>query len=123
MSNPNINFRLPPYQIARGLWIIRKLEPTYKPSSISQIVKLLYLDYLAKMSINRSDVIPINLLEEVKILASRTKKKELQLGDLIKQKIDSSEPATNTSEKESSLINTPTDLKPLAEWLNNLEEE
>lgn len=49
MPNPTISFRLNKYQIARGLDIIRQHVSNYEPSSISQIVKLCYLDYLAKM--------------------------------------------------------------------------
>ena len=50
MPNPTISFRLNKYQLARGIDIILRSIPDYKPSSISNIVKICYLDYLAKMS-------------------------------------------------------------------------
>ena len=70
-KNPTITFRLTPYQIARGLQIIRQFEPNYVPSTPNKIVKLLYLDYLAKMNINRSDDVPLNILNEVNLMLNK----------------------------------------------------
>ena len=75
-KNPTITFRLTPYQIARGLQIIRQFEPNYVPSTPNKIVKLLYLDYLAKMNINRSDDVPLNILNEVNLMLNQNKKSE-----------------------------------------------
>ena len=75
-KNPTITFRLTPYQIARGLQIIRQFEPNYVPSTPNKIVKLLYLDYLAKMNINRSDDISLNILNEVNLMLNQNKKSE-----------------------------------------------
>ena len=75
-KNPTITFRLTPYQIARGLQIIRQFEPNYVPSTPNKIVKLLYLDYLAKMNINRSDDVPLNILNEVNLMLNKNKKSE-----------------------------------------------
>ena len=75
-KNPTVTFRLTPYQIARGLQIIRQFEPNYVPSTPNKIVKLLYLDYLAKMNINRSDDVPLNILNEVNLMLNRNKKSE-----------------------------------------------
>lgn len=75
-KNPTITFRLTPYQIARGLQIIRQFEPNYVPSTPNKIVKMLYLDYLAKMNINRSDDVPLNLLNEVNLMLNQNKKSE-----------------------------------------------
>ena len=75
-KNPTITFRLTSYQIARGLQIIRQFEPNYVPSTPNKIVKLLYLDYLAKMNINRSDDVPLNILNEVNLMLNKNKKSE-----------------------------------------------
>ena len=75
-KNPTITFRLTPYQIARGLQIIRQFEPNYVPSTPNKIVKMLYLDYLAKMNINRSDDVPLNILNEVNLMLNQNKKLE-----------------------------------------------
>jgi hypothetical protein len=127
MPNPIINFRLSPYQIARGLWIVRKLEPEYKPVSASQMIKMLYLDYLAKMSIGRSDVLPIELLEEVKTLVSSPKaEKALQLDDIISRQKPTifDFPTQETSPKEDeSIISTVTDFSLPTEWMDDLKEE
>lgn len=48
-KNIQISFRLSPYQLAHGLEILRALEPTYKPSSLTSMVKIIYQDWIAKM--------------------------------------------------------------------------
>jgi hypothetical protein len=58
MKSPTVKFQLKPYQLARGLASIRRLDPTYQPSSIHQLVKLIYFDYCAKTSIGHTDAIP-----------------------------------------------------------------
>lgn len=85
MSNPTINFRLSPYQLARGLQIIRQLEPDYKITSLSQIVKVIYYDYLAKMSLNLTDEVPEELLIEINLFIAGKSNKSLTLGELILQ--------------------------------------
>lgn len=84
MANPQVNFRLSPYQIARGLRILRRLEPTYQSTSIHQIVKDCFLDYIAKMSIGTDDQILFQDMEEIKskILS---KVKPLTINDLSQQ--------------------------------------
>ncbi len=81
-KNPTITFRLTSYQIARGLQIIRQFEPNYVPSTTNKIVKLLYLDYLAKMNINRSDDVPLNILNEVNLMLNQNKKSESNQFDI-----------------------------------------
>ena len=84
MANPQVNFRLSPYQIARGLRILRRLEPTYQFTSIHQIIKDCFLDYIAKMSIGTDDKIYFQDVEEIesKILS---KVKPLTMNDLSQQ--------------------------------------
>ena len=49
-KNIQISFRLTKYQLAHGLEILRGLEPSYQPSSITAMVKLIVEDWIAKMS-------------------------------------------------------------------------
>lgn len=84
MANPQVNFRLSPYQIARGLRILRRLEPTYQFTSIHQIIKDCYIDYIAKMSIGKDDQILLQDVEEIK-LKIISKVKPLTMDDLSQQ--------------------------------------
>ncbi len=122
MSNPNINFRLSPYQLARGLWLIRKLEPSYHPSSLSKMVKLIYSDYIAKMNYSRSNIVPQEIIEEVESLCFTKGIPATSFNTFIKAQ-ESSSPFTNTSsptkEKTESVITTVTDFSPPLEWSNN----
>ena len=130
MSNPSISFRLSPYQIARGLWIVRKLEPDYKPASASKLVKLLYLDYLAKMSVGRSDIIPPELMNEIKELTAhqsgKTTKKQFELDDIIARQDefpleDLSKP--KQAKEEESVISTVKNFRPPTDWIKDLNKE
>ena len=128
MSNPTIAFRLSPYQIARGLWIVRKLEPDYQPASASKLVKLLYLDYLAKMSIGRSDIIPPELINEVKELINLPDKpkKKFELDDIIARQDEfplEDISKTKQSKEEESIINTVTNFRPPTDWMNDIKKE
>lgn len=121
MPNPIISFRLNPYQIARGLWIIRKLEPNYRLTSPAQIVKLLYIDYLAKMSYGRSDIVPPELVQEIKDLTKPGRKPEINFEDFIQQQ-EQKEPVISAIHGEQSVIKTVTDFSPPTDWLNEEEE-
>jgi len=125
MPNPTVNFRLSPYQIARGLWIIRKLEPNYQPTSISKIVKVLYLDYLAKMSYGRTDIVPAELVSEVKnMINCPGTKKEITLDTLIQAETNQEFiPQVERPKEDGSIINTVTDLRPSADWMDDLNND
>lgn len=84
MANPQINFRLSPYQIARGLRVLRRLEPTYQFTSIHQIIKDCFLDYIAKMSIGTDDQILFQDIEEIEAKIS-SKVKPLTINELSQQ--------------------------------------
>ena len=84
MANPQVNFRLSPYQIARGLRILRRLEPTYQFTSIHQIIKDCYLDYIAKMAIGTDDQILFQDMEEIES-KKLSKVKPLTINDLSQQ--------------------------------------
>ena len=46
-----VSFRLTPWQLAHGLEIIQNLEPSYQPASLSAMAKIIYQDWLSKLSI------------------------------------------------------------------------
>lgn len=84
MKSIRIAFRLQPYQLARGLQIIRQLEPSYKLISINDIVKTIYHDYLAKMSINKADDVPPELIDEILNFTNKSAQTQLTISDIMK---------------------------------------
>ncbi len=140
MANPQVNFRLSPYQIARGLRILRRLEPTYKFTSIHQIIKDCYLDYIAKMSIGTDDQILFQDMEEIEAKIS-SKSKPLTINDLSQQlspanfpslpkqsealeklvssiKDESCKEGESRKDDTSSEISTVSDFSPPPSWLD-----
>ena len=107
MSNPTISFRLSTYQIARGLQIIRNLEPNYHATSISNIIKVLYLDYLAKMSINKQDTVPQHLIDEVESIIYQSRTANCSINSLSKLI------------NEVSIKSSVEDFSPPKDWENN----
>ena len=138
-KNPTVTFRLTPYQIARGLQIIRQFEPNYVSSTPNKIVKLLYLDYLAKMNINRSDDVPLNILNEVNLMLNQNKKpapNQFDIASLPQPKRfsppqylvptnDLELPLLRNPEFDSiqinteSIISTVTDVSPPSDWMDD----
>jgi hypothetical protein len=110
MSNPTISFRISTYQLARGLQIIHRLEPNYQLTSISQIVRTIYLDYLAKMSLNKSDTVLQQYLEDINNLLAQKKHNNPTIRDIYQITNDN-------NEQEESIINSVTDFSPPADWL------
>ena len=106
MSNPTISFRLSTYQIARGLQIIRNLEPNYHATSISNIIKSIYIDYLAKMSINKQDTVPQYLIDEVESIIYQPRTGNYSNNSLSKL-------------IETSIKNSVEDFSPPKDWEDN----
>ena len=86
MKSIRITFRLKPYQLARGLQTIRQLEPSYKLLSLNDIVKVIYHDYLAKMSLNRLDAVPNDILTEIMSFIDKPAREQMTLKELIEIK-------------------------------------
>jgi len=112
--NPTINFRLSPQQLARGLQIIRNLEPTYKLISPSKIVKTIYFDYLAKMTLNKSNSVPQKYLEEINLLLENKNKKNIKDFNSLKTFIQTNNQDENNDEK--SVISSVEDFSPPEDW-------
>jgi len=75
MKSQPVKFYLSTYHLARGLTAVRQFDPTYQPSSIHQLVKLIFFDYCAKTSIARSEDIPHNNWQDILALLPGTKGK------------------------------------------------
>jgi hypothetical protein len=65
MRNIKITFRLTPYQLARGLQVMKQLDPNYELISLASMVKTIYHDYLAKMTLNKASAIDQTLVAEI----------------------------------------------------------
>ena len=134
MKSIRITFRLKPYQLARGLQTIRQLEPNYKLISLNDIVKVIYHDYLAKMTLNKLDAIPDNIIAEIMQIISKPARAQMTLEELIAIKKPDPEllseinKLTNKSTKKSkassfddpnktdSDISALTDFSPPKDW-------
>jgi hypothetical protein len=68
-----ISFLISVNELAHGLEIIQALEPSYYPVSMNQMVRLVYRDYLAKMSIVSSPVPTERAAEIVKRVLGQAK--------------------------------------------------
>ena len=113
MANPHISFRLSKYQIARGLKIIRLIEPDHSPVSVSQLVKTIYIDYLAKTSLQSVGDVNDDDIAEVESLLSQPSKK--LTFDTFKQSLQQAEVIKNEPETNSE-ISTVSDFAPPEEW-------
>ena len=71
-KNIQISFRLTPHQLAHGLEILKGLESTYKPSSLTVMVKEIYLDWIAKMSIATKPWPSYESLQAIKQIMAQT---------------------------------------------------
>ena len=127
MSSPQISFRLSAYQLARGLKIIRAIEPEHIPTSLSQLVKTIYLDYLAKTSLNKDDVVSeANIAEIYNLINSRSA--TMSLADFQQATNDASTDEVIASymsisresvekEKTESKVTSVSDFSPPSDWL------
>jgi hypothetical protein len=113
MSNPNINFRVSKFQLARALHIIKQLEPSYKITSASNIVKTCFFDYLAKMNLSRDPNVPPDIIIELENFLDDTKPSAISLDDFIDQQT-TEQPIANHSEK--STITSVSDFSPPDDW-------
>ena len=87
MSSPIITFRLTPNQLARGLQIVRSLEPNFQLTSLSQLVKIIYTDYLAKMTLGQTDEVDQDIMQEIQVFILNPRKKEINLAFLADQEV------------------------------------
>lgn len=123
MSSPIITFRLTTYQLARGLQIVRSLEPNFQLTSLSQLVKIIYTDYLAKMSLGHTDLVEPEIMQEIMSFIITPKKREYNLATLadeenFKPSVKSHLAMPLPSEQTDAEISTVTDFSPPDEWID-----
>ena len=75
MSNPTVSFRISDYHLARGLRAIRHLEPAWKLTTTSNLIRTIFNDYIAKSEFNNNDPLNVTpeLLQEIIIARTMTK--------------------------------------------------
>lgn len=121
MPNPTIHFRLSPYQLARGLQIVRQLEPNYQLVSISKLVKAIYLDYLAKMSYTKTDSVPQHYVDEIEALLYKPMERKITFQDIAKMKHNTKTETSNKADEpnEESIKSSVTDFSLPPEMLED----
>ncbi len=75
MKSIRLTFRLSPYQLARGLQTMKQLDPTYQLLSLNDMVKTIYHDYLAKMTMNKTSAVPSYFLTEISSIINTSNQK------------------------------------------------
>lgn len=70
MSSPHISFRLNHYQLARALRILVTLEPNQPIQSLSQMAKLIIIDWISKHSINTDLNVAAADIEAIKLIST-----------------------------------------------------
>lgn len=83
MPSPVITFRLTPHQLAWGLQIVRSLDPNFQLLSLNQLVKIIYTDYLVKMTLGQSNQIDPKIMDEIQNLILKPQKKTISLSSLV----------------------------------------
>ena len=125
MSSPIITFRLSTYQLARGLQIVRSLEPTFQLTSLNQLVKICYSDYLAKMTLGQTDEVSPEIMTELKEFILNPSKKTISLASLTDDETANLNPSNLTmplpSKEDQSVISTVTDFSPPKDWIDSEE--
>lgn len=107
MKSIRLTFRLNQYQLARGLQTMRQLDPTYQLTSLNEMVKTIYHDYLAKMTIGKTLIVPQELIHEINAhLTTSTEK--LTLENLFaKSKSKESSESSNANESHDEDVYDP----------------
>lgn len=65
MSKQRITISLTEYQIAKGIQILKQIEPRYKLTNLSDMIKIIYNNYLAKMNPDKTDTNLLDSLNEL----------------------------------------------------------
>jgi len=80
MSNPTVSFRISDYHLARGLRAIRILEPTWKLTTPSDLIRTIFNDYIAKSENlnNTPHNVTTDLLQEIVYARAGISKNPLQ---------------------------------------------
>jgi len=89
-KNIQISFRLNKYQLAHGLEILKALEPSYKPASLTSMVKLIVQDWIGKMSAATKPWPSLESQEEIsKIMMQTAEGRRIMRQDTSQQDLNS----------------------------------
>ena len=93
MKNHRITIRLSEHNLGRALQAIRILDPTYKFTSTSSLVKTIFNDYLDKMNLALTEDVPAEIMEEILNFINQpvSERKTISLQDLIDLENDTEE--------------------------------
>ena len=83
MPNPTITFRLSINQLAHGLKAIRSQSPNFQLTSLNQLVKIIYQDYLTKMAPTQPNVVEQSILDEISMFMHSSVKTKINLDSLV----------------------------------------
>ncbi len=115
MPSPIIRVRLTHYQLARGLKTIRDLEPNFHLLSLSHLIQVIYNDYLAKMSLNTTDDLPQDIVDEIFSFINKKPAKKITLDSVINaENVIMQKEEKLTYEKAE--ISTVSDFSPPSDW-------
>lgn len=86
MSNPTVSFRISDYHLARGLRAVRAIEPAWKMTSTSNLIRTIFNDYIAKSEHlnNMPLAVPPALLQEIAQSRTGANKQEQAQPDIIR---------------------------------------
>jgi len=78
MSNPTVSFRISDYHLARGLRAIRTIEPNWQLTTPANLIKTIFIDYIAKSEHFNKTPLPVSeeLLQEIVYSRANLNKQE-----------------------------------------------
>lgn len=83
MESIKITFRLSSHELARDLQTIRRLDPSYKLTSINALAKTIYNYHHIKIATNKPESVPIELLTEILTFTNKPANDKITIADLM----------------------------------------
>lgn len=84
MSNPTVSFRISDYHLARGLRAIRQIEPDWKMTTTSNLIRTIFNDYIAKSEHTNNMPLAVTpeLLQEIALARIGASSQDTSLANL-----------------------------------------
>lgn len=118
MPSPVIRVRLTQYQLARGLKTIRDLEPNFHLMSLNHLVQVIYNDYLTKMSLNTTDDLSQDIVDEIFAFLKKKPSKKITLNSIIEaENLNEQKESKEKLTYEKAEISTVSDFSPPSDWM------
>jgi len=101
MSNPTVSFRISDYHLARGLRAIRILEPNWRLTTTSELIRTIFNDYIAKAEFqNKTPLnVPPELLQEIAFCRAGLSKNQDSQSDILPQLGQTKQQSQNHTQK------------------------